>query len=170
MKHSYPAILLIALGFLVILGTFAWQTVPRTFTSAAEAGSLPKQLAGQALTAQMNGAEALSEIESLHGKGLGLTDGRMAHYGQITVWLAQTQDEPAAQAMVELMTSRIAGGGSLFSPTGIREVSGRTVHTLTGMGQSHFYWQSGNQVIWLAIPPDQADLGLRELVSALNQN
>ncbi len=170
LKHSYPALLLIALGFLVLLGTLAWQAAPRTFTHVTQAVSLPKQLAGQVLTDQMNGAEALSEIESLHGKGFALTGGAVAHYGPITVWLAQTQDKAAAQAMVELMTSRIAGGGSPFSPTGTRQVGGRTVYTLTGMGQSHFYWQSARQVVWLAIPSAQADLGLRELVTALNQN
>ncbi len=170
LKRSLPALLLISLGLTVILGTLAWPRIAPQASNQAKIGSLPQQLAGQALPTQMNGAEALAEIESLHGKGFALTGGTVAHYGQATVWLAQAQDEPAAQAMAEAMTRRIADGGSPFTPTGTRHVGGHTILTLTGMGQSHFYWQSGTRVIWLAIPPAQADLGLRELVSALNQN
>jgi hypothetical protein len=31
----------------------------------------------------------------------------------------------------------------------------------------HFYWQSGDKVVWLAISPAQAERGLSELMPAI---
>jgi hypothetical protein len=70
--------------------------------------------------------------------------------------------------MTDDMTAKIAGGRSPFSPSGTRQANGRTVYTLTGMGQLHFYWQTGNRVVWLAMDPGQADAGLDQLMRALN--
>ena len=115
---------------------------------------------------------ALAEIESLHGKGFEMTDGTVVRYGDAMVWVAKAKDEAAAQAMVDTMTRRIAAariveGRSPFTPTGTRPINGRTVWTLTGMGQSHFYWQTSSKVVWLAISPALAEQGLRELTLAL---
>ncbi len=58
--------------------------------------------------------------------------------------------------MVHAMTDKILKGRSPFTPTGTHDVDGRTVYALAGMGQQHVYFQSGNLVIWLAAPMDEA--------------
>jgi hypothetical protein len=129
---------------------------------------VPRSLAGKSLIAQKSGAAALAEIETLHGKGFELTDGTVVRYGDAMVWVAKAKDDATAQAMVDTMSRRIAEGRSPFTPTGTRQVNGRMVWTLTGMGQSHFYWQMNNsKVVWLTISPDLAEQGLRELILAL---
>ena len=55
------------------------------------------------------------------------------------------------------MRERIALGRSPFTPIGERSIAGRTVYELTGMGQQHFYFQSGRLVIWLAVDPPAAE-------------
>ncbi len=168
LKRSWQPYLLIALGFAVILAALAWQ-LARDWPVVAESGTwrMPKSLAGKSLIAQKSGAVALAEIESLHGKGFDLTDGTVVRYGDAMVWVARAKDEATAQAMVDTMTRRIAEGRSPFTPTGTRQANGRTVWTLTGMGQSHFYWQTSDRVTWLAISPALAEQGLRELTLAL---
>ena len=79
----------------------------------------------------------MAEIESLHGKGFDLTDGTVVRYGDTTVWVAKAKGEAAANAMVDTMTRRIAEGRSPFTPTGTRQVNGRMVWALTGMGQKN---------------------------------
>jgi hypothetical protein len=37
------------------------------------------------------------------------------------------------------------------------------------MGQSHFYWQAGDWVAWLAIAEDKSERGLSEALAALDQ-
>ncbi len=166
-KRSFLPYLL-ALGFVIILAMLTWQLVREqsagtTFVSL----SVPKSLAGKSLIAQKSGSIALEEIESLHGQGFALTGGTVVRYGDATVWIAQAKDEVAARAMVEAMTRRIAEGRSPFTPTGTRQVNGRVVWTLAGMGQSHFYWQTSDKVVWLAISPTPAEQGLREMMLAL---
>ena len=161
------------LGLVSILAMFTWQ-LARNRPDIAASGTwrMPKSLAGKSLIAQKSGAVALAEIESLHGKGFELTDGTVVRYGDAMVWVAKAKDEAAAKAMVDSMTrritaARIAEGRSPFTPTGTRPINGRTVWTLTGMGQSHFYWQTSSKVVWLAISPALAEQGLRELMLAL---
>lgn len=168
LKRSWLPYLLIVLGFAVTLAALVWQ-LARDWPVIAASGAwrMPKSLAGKSLIAQKSGAVALAEIESLYGKGFELTDGKVIRYSGARVWVAKAKDEAMAKAMVDMMTRRIAAGRSPFTPTGTRQVNGRVVWTLTGMGQSHFYWQVGDKVTWLAISPALAEQGLRELMLAL---
>ena len=167
-NRSFLPYLLIALGFAVTLAMLTWQLVREQAAGSVSVGlAVPRSLAGKSLIAQKSGAVALAEIESLHGKGFALTDGTVVRYGEAMVWVAKAKDEAMAKAMVDMMTRRIAAGRSLFTPTGTRQVNGRAVWTLTGKGQSHFYWQAGDKVTWLAISPALADQGLRELMLTL---
>jgi hypothetical protein len=162
--------LLITMALVAVLSVIGWQAVREGsfLTGWGDAWRMPKSLAGKSLIAQKSGAVALTEIESLHGKGFDLTDGTVVRYGDAMVWVAKVKDDATAQAMVDTMTRRIAEGRSPFTPTGTRQVNGRMVWTLTGMGQSHFYWQMNNsKVVWLTISPDLAEQGLRELILAL---
>ena len=167
LKRSSLPYLLIAFGSAVILSMLTWQLVREQSAGATLSLTVPKSLAGESLIAQESGSVALEEIGSLHGKDFDLTDGTVARYGDATVWAAKAKDEAAAKTMVDTMTRRITEGRSPFTPTGTRPVNGRMVWTLTGMGQSHFYWQTNDKVVWLAISPDLAERGLRELMLAL---
>ena len=167
-KRSFLPYLLIALGFVFILAMLTWQLVREQSAGATFVSlTVPRSLAGKSLIAQKSGAVALAEIETLHGKGFELTDGTVVRYGDATVWVAKAKDEAAAKAMVDTMTRRIAEGRSPFTSIGTRPINGRTVWTLTGMGQSHSYWQTSGKVVWLAISPALAEQGLRELTLAL---
>jgi len=172
-KRAFLPYLLITLGFVFILAMLTWQFVREQSTGATFVGlTVPRSLAGKSLIAQKSGAVALAEIESLHGKGFALIDGMVVRYDDAMVWVAKTKDEAAAKAMMDTMTRRIAAaqiaeGRSPFTPTGTRQVNGRTVWTLMGMDQSHFYWQTSSKVVWLAISPALAEQGLRELTLAL---
>jgi len=168
LKRAFLPYLLITLGLVLILAMLTWQFVREQSTGATSVGlTVPRSLAGKSLIAQKSGAVARAEIESLHGKGFEMTDGTVVRYGDAMVWVAKVKDDATAQAMVDTMTRRITEGRSPFTPTGTCQVNGRMVWTLTGMGQSHFYWQMGDKVTWLAISPALAEQGLRELMLAL---
>lgn len=169
-----PLFLLAIAGFVLLLAGVTLQLAQRRATAVttgagADISSLPRQLAGQDMTASETGQAALAEIETMHGKGFAPIGGQAAHYGDATLWVASTQDANGAREMTDSMTARIAEGRSPFQPTGFRQVNGHTVYTLTGMDQSHFYWQAGDQVAWLAIAADKSEQGLREALVALDQ-
>ncbi len=62
------------------------------------------------------------------------------------------------------MREKIAQGNSPF--TSINEIydRNRKVYTLEGMGQKHYYFQSENLVIWLAVDPAFADDALQQIL------
>jgi hypothetical protein len=53
--------------------------------------------------------------------------------------------------MVQAMTNMIAEGRSPFASTRTRQLKGRTVYELSGMGQQHFYFQSGKFAATLGV-------------------
>jgi len=55
--------------------------------------------------------------------------------------------------------------GLPFTPAGERQIDGRTIYLLEGMGQQHFYFQSGNLVVWMAVDPPLADQALTEILA-----
>ena len=57
---------------------------------------------------------------------------------------------------------RIAEGRSPFTSDGVRTIDKRPVYELTGLGQKHFYFQAGTQVIWLAADPALAEQALQQ--------
>src|SRR3972149_3919987 len=46
-----------------------------------------------------------------------------------------------------------------------REIHGRTVFSTAGLGARHFYYQSGNNVLWLQAPEGLAETALQELLA-----
>jgi hypothetical protein len=68
-----------------------------------------------------------------------------------------------AAQMVDAMHDKIAQGRSPFTPTSQISDNGRTIYALEGMGQKHYYFQSRNLVIWLAVEADIADTAIQQL-------
>ena len=77
--------------------------------------------------------------------------------------MAGTLLKAMAAEMVTGMRDKIAEGRSPFTPTGEFSNNGRTIYSLEGMGQKHYYFQSKNLVIWLAIEANLADTALQQL-------
>jgi hypothetical protein len=142
--------LLIALGVMLLVGAAGWGVLS-TRLANPDALAVPEAIAGLPLAGKSVGPQAVAEVARLHGKGFLLTSGATATYGDgaATLWVAGTLAGPLASEMVRAMTEKIAAGRSPFTPTGPRDVGGRTVYELKGMGQWHFYFQSGSLVVWL---------------------
>jgi hypothetical protein len=62
------------------------------------------------------------------------------------------------------MHARIAEGNSPFIALGDLELEGFTVYALDGMGQAHYFWRSGNLVVWLAADVPVAQQAILESI------
>ena len=153
-------------GALLLLGSVAYW---RYAAAVADPGEVrvPVMLAGQALAQQRQGVEAVAEVSRLHGKDFPLVSGAMAVYGNgaATVWVSGAPARLMAAQMVRAMAEKIAEGRSPFTPLATRDVPGRAVYELAGMGQRHFYFQSGAQVVWLAVDEAVAEQALADILS-----
>lgn len=132
----------------------------------ASALEAPQELAGLPLAHSQQGAEARREIERLHGKGIPIKDGFVAHYGRrppvAMLYVSQAQDEKVARQQVEQMTTRIRASNGPF--TNLRESVrfGMTVYSTLGQGQVHYYFRRGAVVVWVAADPTIAQPALAD--------
>jgi len=133
----------------------------------ANSTALPDQAAGLRLTSVSSGNQALREITQLHGKEFPLVSGDVGRYGdnnQVIVWVAEAADIAAAEKILLAMRNRIDEGNSPFTPIGELQIEDRTIFTLDGLGQVHFYFQSGKQIVWVAADVPQVEKALQQFV------
>jgi hypothetical protein len=163
MKRSL-SLALILLGTLIVIAAFGWAYVENSLSHPASL-TLPVQLAGLPRASQMTGRQALADFSNLHGEQFPLTSGAVGTYGnnQATLWVAGAPLNLIAARLVTAMRDKIAEGNSPFTPSGENQDNKRTIYALEGMGQKHFYFQSHNLVIWLAVDADIADASIQQL-------
>jgi len=164
MKRIF-AIGMIGVGFLLATGAVAWTYVNSRVGPSTDA-FLPESIADLPITNYATGAEAIAEFADLHGKQFPVTFGAVGVYGnrEITLWVAGTASASIALELTNAMQERIADGNSPFTPLDeIKNHSG-TIYALEGIGQKHYYFQSQNMVIWLAVDPALADEALQQIL------
>ena len=167
MKRLLP-LSLICLGLLVIIGTAGFWSFNQKIQHPSSA-PLPERVADLPLAESIQAEEAIAEFSRLHGNGFPLTSGAIGIYGAnhaVTLWVAGAPAQFIADRMLIAMRDKIAStpGKSPFSPVGERQDGTRTVYELDGMGQKHFYFQSGKLIVWLAVDIESADEVLSQIL------
>ncbi len=164
MKRFLP-VGLIVVGILLIVGALARFYFGSLISQPAEV-SLPDSIAGLRITNYTTGAQAVAEFENLHGKQFPVTSGSIGVYGnnEITLWVAGAPSGAIALELTNAMREKIASGNSPFTPLEQLNQGNRTIHVLEGMGQKHYYFQSQNLVIWLAVDPVLAGQALQQIL------
>jgi len=154
-------------GILLTTGAIAWAYFNNLINQPTTI-SLPDSIAGLQITNYITGAQAVAQFEKLHGREFPVTSGAVGIYGnrEITLWVASASSKSSAIAMTSAMQEKIAEGNSPFTPVNEINDRNRTIYVLEGMGQKHFYFQSGNLVIWLASDEATADQALQQILEA----
>ncbi len=153
------AIGLILFGLILVIFAIVYPFEEPAVGNTA-AAPLPGQVAGEPLTTQVLGLSAVDEITQMHGKDFNLVDGARGSYGEnneIIIWVSGSTSEADAAQLVIDMRDKIADGNSPYEPIGEELIGERMVYELEGWGQTHYYFQSGDQVIWLAANPELAE-------------
>lgn len=167
MKKLFP-ICLICVGILSLLvsaGVWGYNQKVQHPSSAP----LPDAVADLDLTESLMAERAITEFTRLHGNDFPIISGSIGMYGadhSATLWVAGAPLQPVAGRMLAAMRNKIAStsGGSPFSPVGERQDGSRTVFELDGMGQKHFYFQSGKLIVWLTVDPERAEEALTQIL------
>lgn len=166
MLKKSAAILMVGLGILVVLVAAIlamYQHRINQITSAA----LPDEVAGLTLRRSVFGQQALNELSWMHGQEFQLNQGAVGIYGsgdETTLYVAGTPIGFMAGRMITAMRDKIARGESPFTPLGEKNDGSRTVYKLEGIGQQHYYFRSGNLVIWVSVDNAQAEVVLGEVL------
>ena len=166
MRKYLPHILLVAgialVGITVWFGLQASQPETPIVT-----GDAPQSLAGFPLLDLLTGAKAVAEIQGMHLGDFQITQAIVSSYGSgnILLWVADAGSPEASTGLLDQMAAVIGQGGTPFSPTGIYEFSSRKVYGMEGGGQLHFFFQSGQKVVWMSAEPAAAEQALIEAMA-----
>lgn len=158
-------LILLGVAALVLVGVYFFQ---QSRTSDPAAAALPAELSGLELATAVYGAEAVGQINRLHGQEFGLSRGAVGSYGEgrvITLWVAGTPFAFQAPGVLEAMQRSIASGRFPYQPVGQVQVDGVQVEMLQGADSLHFYFQNGPYVVWLAADPNIAEQALAAAVA-----
>jgi len=156
----------IAVGCLLLLSGVGYALFRQAVEDPAPA-PLPEQVAGLPLVRRTVGWQAADEISRLHRKKFPLSSAVVGVYGinqGVTLWVSGVPLELFASQMLSSMKNAIAEGNSPFTPVGEERIGERHIYALDGMGQKHFYFRSGNLLIWLAADPALAEEALKEVL------
>lgn len=160
------ALAMIASGALISLGGVGYAQINHRISNPAPA-PIPGEVASLSLTRVATGWQAVREVSRLHGKDFPLTSAGVGGYGadeSITIWATGAPVRPLAWRMLVAMRDKIAENNSPFTPLGERRDRRRAVYELEGLGQKHFYFQSGNLIVWLAVDEELAEQALAQIL------
>ena len=101
----------------------------------------------------------------MHGQEFQLNQAAVGNYGtmnEITIYVAGTPLGFMAGRMIIDMRDKIASSETPFTPLAERQYGSRNGIRAWGMGQKHYYFRSGNLVIWLAGNEQEAEWALEQ--------
>ncbi len=134
-------------GLLWAVGSGLWSA------ANGSGGTAPPTFAGYRLAQTTSGPDAVAQMSKLHGKGVGLVDGYVAHYdgasGGAVVYVGATASEKDALQLLEQMERRIGAGNQYFADLKPVTVEGVRVLSVRNGQESHYFWQTGSKVIWI---------------------
>lgn len=128
---------------------------------------LPAQVSGLPLSSQILGRPALRELFRMHGQDFSLNKAVVGIYGrenEIIIYVAGAPLKFLAGELLKAMRDKIAENNSPFQLLAIREIDQHTLFELKGMGQRHYYFRSGDLIIWLTAADTWAEQALEEVL------
>lgn len=141
---------LLPLAFAVAL---VWAVASGLWSAANPSmGVAPQGFAGYRLAETVTGPQAVAQMSRLHGKGVGVVDGYVAHYdgpsGGAMVYVGEAASEKDALLLLDQMRERIAAGNQYFTDLKPLTVNGVQAFSVRSGQESHYFWQVGKRVIW----------------------
>ncbi|MFH0941981.1 MAG: hypothetical protein V1823_03030 [Chloroflexota bacterium] len=125
-----------------------------------ESSAVPQYVGSLKLTSLVEGTEARSQINRLHGTSISLENAFIAEYEppyggeHLMVWVGEAGSEAAAVDLINRMVEGINRGGAGFSNPRQVPVAGHDVWQADGAGGNFFFYKSlepGDRVVWLTI-------------------
>lgn len=145
--------------FVAVLGLVAYG-FGRYVLAPPESSTAPQYVGSLKLASLVEGTEALSQINKLHGTNINLENAFIAQYqppyggDHLMVWVGEASSEAAADALINRMVEGIKRGGAPFSNPRQIQVAGYDIWQTDGTGGNFYFYKSpehGNRVVWLSI-------------------
>ncbi len=110
----------------------------------------------------------MSSVAGMHQETFSLDSAWVATYeGEATVWVGEAGSDANAQQLLQAMYEAIGRGGTPFSPPFVTQVGATPLFTTTDGRQQHYFYASGERVIWIAAPAAGGTVFVQEATAAL---
>jgi len=167
--RSRTALLVVALVLALVLAAGVTLGL-RSVSDSGETTPAPAELAGHQLVQALVGAEAVTEVNRLHGKGLDIMDAWIGRYeGGGMIWVAEAGSEENARQLLDDMVRGIENGDSPYQGLTRNEFQGVSMYAVRDTSQHHFFYQMSTQVVWVATPPGTEEAFLSEALRNVSQ-
>ncbi len=127
----------------------------------------PKKLGGLSLSRIIQNQDATQIINKMHGKKLDDSDNYIAHYGKDDsrniLYVTVYEDDEQAKTNLMSMAMKMAKNTSVFSPLKYGEMADSVHFQTEGMGFEHYFYRTGNILIWWQVDPDKAGATYEDL-------
>ncbi len=167
MSKPWLALVLIGLGVLIIFLGLGYAFYLQRSGQISPA-PLPEEVATLSMSRRVLGRSALAELSQMHGQEFQLNKGAVSTYGagsEITLYVAGTPFRFLAGRMLAAMRDKIANSDTPFTPVAEREIDRRVIYELQGLGQRHYYFRSGDLIVWLAADETYAEAALQQVLA-----
>lgn len=131
--------------------------------------TLPKEILALDLAQVTQGSEALEAINTLHGKGITVSDGIVARYGQkgnsLEFWFSTSPSVEEASQLLSQMIEKMKTNDIYSTPMPM-PIRKRLYYQTIGNGLMHFFYQRGSQLVWvtLDLPQEQMMTAMKEII------
>ena len=134
----------------------------------------PQRLGDMELTGVVRGAEAIAQVNRLHGLEVNLTDALIASYAhnspyhgdsRATIWIGWAENPGSAATLTRRMVEGLEKEDTPFSNLRSIKVGQSEVFQLDGPGGQHFFYQSSKKedaVVWANIEAGDALIVLEQ--------
>ncbi len=145
--------------FAALLG-LVWYGFGQYVLAPAKSSGIPQYLGSLKIASHVEGTEAQTQINRLHGTGISLQSAFIADYKgeyggvHVQVWAGSAGSEAAATDLINRMVNGINRGGTGFTNLRQVKVAGHEVWQVDGKGGQFFFYISlepGDRVVWLTI-------------------
>jgi hypothetical protein len=156
-KRRFPLIQVVMIA--AVLGLI-WYGFGRYVLAPAQSSAVPEYIGPLKLVSHVEGPEALTEINKLHGASISLQNAFIADYSgiyggdHVKVWAGSAGSRDAAAELIDRMVKGINRGGTGFNNLKQIKVAGLDVWQADGAGGNFFFYISlepADRVVWLTI-------------------
>ncbi|MDO8567525.1 MAG: hypothetical protein Q7R57_02280 [Dehalococcoidales bacterium] len=142
--------------FAALLG-LVWYGFGQNVLAPAKPSGIPQYLGSLKIASQVEGTEAQTQINRLHGTSISLQNAFIVEYkaeyggGYVQVWAGSAGSEAAAADLINRMVNGINRGGTGFTNLRQVKVASHDVWQADGKGGQFFFYISADRVVWLTI-------------------
>lgn len=132
--------------------------------------NLPKTILDLGLNQVTSGGPALEAINQLHGTEITVTDGMVVKYGTqgngLEIWFSTSPTVEEATGLLTAMIEKMQSNEVYSTPVPM-PIRKRLYYQTIGHDLMHFFYQRGNQLVWvtLDVPQEKLMSAMKEVVA-----